>query len=138
MTTPNAQNPGLELFDRQIEQYIKTLPGMTTGLIKVRCAITGQLIRLSASEDMKSRVGRFNMWFKKARAGDLVRRDTNGEPVVNPPSRDSAYNNMGGWFVFECEPMTFAQAQKIGSLYEELGMVLMIRGENTYISEQPV
>jgi len=135
-TIPNAQNPGLELFDRQIEQYIKTLPGMTTGLIKVKCAITGKIIRLSASEDMKSRVGRFNMWFKKARAGDLVRRDTSGEPVVNPPSRDSAYINMGGWFVFETEEMTFAQAQKIASLYEELDMVLMHRGKNTYVCEQ--
>ncbi len=134
--TSNAQNPGLELFERQIDQYIKTMTGMTTGLIKVRYAITGQLVRLSASEDMKSRVGRFNMHFKRARAGDLVRRDTNGEPVVNPPSRDSAYNKMGGWFVFETEEMTFAQAQKIASLYEELGMVLMVRGDNTYIGEQ--
>jgi len=134
--TSNAQNPGLELFERQIDQYIKTMTGMTTGLIKVRCAITGQLVRLSASEDMKSRVGRFNMRFKRARAGDLVRRDTSGEPVVNPPSRDSAYNNIGGWFVFETEEMTFAQAQKIASLYEELDMVLMVRGVNTYICEQ--
>jgi hypothetical protein len=135
-TIPNAQNPGLELFDRQIEQYIKTLPGMTTGLIKVKCAITGKIIRLSASEDMKSRVGRFNMWFKKARDSNLVRRDASGEPVVNPPSRDSAYINMGGWFVFETEEMTFAQAQKIASLYEELDMVLMHRGKNTYVCEQ--
>lgn len=133
----NAQNTGLALFDTQIDQYIKTLPGMTTGLIKIRCARTGRIIRISASEDMKSRVDQFNMWFKKARHGILVRK-SNGAAVENPPARDLAYIEMGGWFVFECEPMTFEQAQKIGSLYEELGMVLMIRGENTYISEQPI
>ncbi len=105
---------GKEIFDKQIEDLIKSAPAGVSAFIRVIEPITKQVVKTGATDDLKSRLSYFGKVFKAVRGGP----DEYSKLANIATHRYQTYVKLGGYFNFEWELCSFEEAEAKRDAYE--------------------
>lgn len=105
---------GKEIFDKQIEDLIKSAPAGVSAFIRVIEPITKQVVKTGATDDLKSRLSYFGKVFKAVRGGP----DEYSKLANIRTHRYQTYVKLGGYFNFEWELCSFEEAEAKRDAYE--------------------
>jgi|TARA_R110000823_G_C15569671_1_gene461608 hypothetical protein len=103
-----------KIFDKQIEDLIKSAPAGVSAFIRVIEPITKQVVKTGATDDLRSRLTYFGKVFKAVRGGEEEYKK-----LANVRThRYQTYVRLGGYFTFEWELCSMQEAEAKRDAYE--------------------